>query len=344
MVVFRPAVRRNVGVIIGVAGASGSGKTFSAFRLAKGIAGGRRFAVLDTEAGRALHYADMFEFDHAELSPPFRPQAYLEGIREADNVGYPVIVVDSMSHEWDGEGGLLDWQEQELQRMAGDDYGKREACKMASWIKPKMAHKPFVQRLLQVRATLILCFRAEEKTLVLDTSKPGDKNRVERMVSAGQLSEKDAKRKTVIAPAGWQPICEKKLPYELTVSFLLEPPPFGDPGVPKPLKLQEQHKAFFPVGAQLNEAAGQRMAEWARGGAVLDTTEYKAEGLAAAKRGLSSLGEWWQGLPRHAKRELEAFKDTELKPLAQDLDREQPGETASSDEYEYSTYNNDIPY
>src|SRR3982751_4549937 len=97
---FRPAARENVGLLIGLSGGTGSGKTFTAMRLAKGIAGDKPFAVIDTEAGRAKHYADQFKFDHGDLKPPFRPDAYLEAIVAADAAGYPVIAVDSMSHEW----------------------------------------------------------------------------------------------------------------------------------------------------------------------------------------------------------------------------------------------------
>jgi hypothetical protein len=241
---FKKAVREEVGLLIGLIGASGSGKTYSAMRVAAGIVGkGNRFAVIDTESRRALHYADKFEFDHCELTPPFRPDSYAEAIKAADKAGYKAIVVDSFSHEWAGEGGILDWQEDELQRMAGDDYRKREACKMAAWIKPKMSHKQMVQKLLQVRAHLILCFRAEEKT------------KMEKAV-------KDGKEKTIIVPIGFQPICSKELPFELTVSFLLLP---DKPGIPQPLKLQEQHKAMFPLDKLLNEESGKAVSEWAKG-------------------------------------------------------------------------------
>ena len=107
---FRPATRENVGLLIGLIAPSGGGKTFSAMRLAKGICGERPFAVIDTEAGRAKHYADQFRFDHGDLHPPFRPDAYTDAIMAADAAGYPCIVVDSMSHEHAGDGGLLDWQ------------------------------------------------------------------------------------------------------------------------------------------------------------------------------------------------------------------------------------------
>ncbi len=242
-ITFRPAVRENVGLIIGMIGPSGSGKTFSAMRLASGLSNGKPFAVIDTESRRALHYADTFKFDHGELHAPFRPDAYDEAIKAADKAGYPVIVVDSCSHEWAGEGGILDWQEEELDRMAGDDYRKREACKMAAWIKPKMSHKQMVQRLLQVKAHLILCFRAEEKSGM----------------------EKDKTGKTVIVQKGWQPICEKNMPYELTMSFLLTP---DRPGVPQPVKLQEQHRQAVKLDKPLDEQAGKLLATWAAGKVV----------------------------------------------------------------------------
>ena len=241
MYVFKQAKKEAVGLLIGLVGASGSGKTYSAMRLASGIVGkGNRFAVIDTEARRALHYADMFEFDHCELGSPFRPDNYANAIQAADKAGYKAIVVDSVSHEWAGEGGILDWQEEELTRMAGDDYRKRESCKMAAWIKPKMSHKQMVQRLLQVNSHLILCFRAEEKTKM----------------------EKDANGKMQIIPIGWQPVCSKELPYELTVSFLLTA---DKPGIPQPIKLQEQHKIMFPSGKLLCEESGVLVTEWAAG-------------------------------------------------------------------------------
>jgi hypothetical protein len=240
---FRPAIREKVSLLIGLIGPSGSGKTYTAMRLASGIVGkGKRFAVIDTEARRSLHYADRFEFDMGELKPPFKPENYSEAIRIADEAGYGAIVVDSFSHEWAGEGGILDSQEDELTRMAGDDWKKREACKMASWIKPKMAHKQMVQRLLQVRANLILCFRAEEKI------------KMEKNPNTGKIE---------IIPMGWQPICSKELPYELTVSSLLTA---DRPGYPQPIKLQEQHKILFPLDRQINEESGKGISEWSEGG------------------------------------------------------------------------------
>lgn len=246
---FKPAVRENVSLIVGLAGGTGGGKTFTAMRLARGIAGDKPFALIDTEAGRGKHYADQFKFDHGDLHAPFRPDAYTEAILAADRAGYPAIVVDSMSHVWAGDGGVLDWQEEELDRMAGDDGKRREAVKMAAWIKPKTSHKKMVQRLLQVRAHLILCFRAEEKVdMVRD---PAD----------GKM--KIVPKKSLVGIDGWIPISEKNLPFELTASFLLLA---SAPGIPKPIKLQEQHRALFPLDQVITEESGRRIAEWAAGG------------------------------------------------------------------------------
>lgn len=249
---FKTAVRENVPLLLGLAGGTGSGKTYTAMRLASGIAGGKPFALIDTEAGRGKHYADQFKFDHGDLHAPFRPDAYTEAILAADRAGYPVIVVDSMSHVWAGDGGVLDWQEEELDRMAGQDWKKREGCKMAAWIRPKTSHKKMVQRLLQVRAHLILCFRAEEKVEMTR----GDDGKM-KIVPKQSLTGLD----------GWIPICEKNLPFELTASFLLLA---REPGVPHPIKLQEQHRPLFPLDVPITEESGKRIAEWAAGGAGPD--------------------------------------------------------------------------
>jgi len=290
---FRAAIREQVGLLIALVGASGSGKTMSAMKLAEGIVGkGNRFCVIDTEARRALHYADMFQFDYAELHEPFTPEAYTEAIKAADAAGYKAIVVDSMSHEWAGEGGVLEMSEAELQRMAGDDWKKREACRMAAWIKPKMSHKKMVQRLLQVKAHLIMCFRSEEKVKM----------------------EKDANNKTVIVPIGWQPICSKELPYEMTASFLLTP---DAPGMPKPLKLQEQHKALFPLNKPINEESGKLVAAWAAGCALPETKPENYMAKIESAQTLDELSAIWKEIPKETKPIYEEAKDAAKKRITE---------------------------
>ena len=240
---FRDAHREASPVLIGISGPSGGGKTFSALRLARGLATGEPFAMVDTENGRALHYADYFpEMRHAHLRAPFSPQRYAEAIVSADEQGFPVIVVDSASHEWEGDGGVLKMQEAEFARM-----GSNEGARMASWIAPKSAHKDLVRALLQVKAHVILNLRAEDKV---------------EMVKVNGKTEVRAKE-SLTSILGWIPICERRLPFELTASFLVTP---DAPGVPKVIKLQEQHRPFFPLDQPISEEGGKGLGEWAAGG------------------------------------------------------------------------------
>lgn len=302
---FRPATRESVGLLLGLSGGTGSGKTFTALRLATGIAGAQPFCVIDTEAGRAKHYADQFTFHHGDLHPPFSPDRYTEAILAADAAGYPVIVVDSMSHEYAGEGGVLDLQEAELQRMAGDDWKKRESCRMASWIKPKMAHKKMVQRLLQVRAHLILCFRAEPKV---------------EMTKVDGRWEIVPKR-SLVGLEGWIPITEKNLPYELTASFLFLA---ERPGVPLPIKLQDQHRALFPPDVPVTEASGAAIADWAGGGDHIDWLGRIAHAptKAALERVGQALAAVKDDLPESAVAVLQAAYKDRLATLTQKRTRQ----------------------
>jgi hypothetical protein len=327
---FRRAVRENVNLLIGLAGGTGSGKTYSAFRLAAGIAGDKLFAVIDTENRRALHYADEFKFDHNEMRAPFSPEAYADSIKAADDKGYPVIVVDSMSHEHAGEGGLLDMHDAEFARMGG-----RQEANVAAWIKPKGEHKKLVNRLLQVRAHLILCFRAEEKI---------------EMVRGQDGKMQVIPKRSRTGKDGWIPVCEKNLPYELTASFLL----IGDkPGYPNPIKLEAQHRQLFPLDKPINEESGKAIAAWAHGAttktvvtekvdlkvnppnsgetispkeadAYHDAINYRKDLLMraeiAASAGYEELRSFWEGLTANDKDRL-ATEKNRLQNVAREADR-----------------------
>lgn len=250
---FKPAIRENAPVFIMLAGPSGGGKTKTALRLAVGLAGkDGKIVGIDTEAKRMTHYADQHKFDHGDMLPPFSPHHYLEAIDAADKAGYAVIIIDSATHEWAGDGGCLDMQEKELERMAGNDWAKRERVKMAAWIKPKMEHKKMMSRLLQCRAHVIMCFRAEEKVEI----------------------RKGPDGKQMIVPIGFQPICEKNMPYEATVSFLLAD---TKNHLPTPIKLQDQHKPFFPLDKPIDEKCGEKLAAWARGGIAAEPPKPPAQ-------------------------------------------------------------------
>jgi hypothetical protein len=245
--IFKPAKRERIGLIIGLSGPSWSGKTLSALRLARGIAGPKgRIGLIDTERGRALTYADDFDFDHAGLNEPFSPGRYAAAAAVSKQVGHDVLIIDSASHEHAGPGGLLEMHEAELTRLTGgsNDFARREAMKMVAWIKPKSAHKAMVQRLLQLNSHLILNFRAEAKTEIQ------------------MLPNKAGKLVATPVPIGFQAITGKEVLYELTILLGFDP---KNPGVPIGIKLADKFKPFVPLDRPLDESTGARLAAWARG-------------------------------------------------------------------------------
>jgi hypothetical protein len=273
---IRPAVREKIGLLFGIAGASGSGKTFSALKLAKGIANGTgRIAVIDTEAGRALHYAPQagekadsakgtFDFLHLDFQPPFTPERYIEAIRACEEAGATVIVIDSMSHEWAGEGGCSDIQAAEAERMATYDgvlnVNRIEAVTAPAWKKPKMRHQRMMSRLIQTRTHLIFCLRAQEKIKIVKVQKG---NR--------QTSE--------VVPMGFMPICEKSFMFELSGSMTLHPDTPGQPRYDLQHKLNDELRAIFREGERIGDDAGKRLRMWAETGADRPAVDRVAEGV-----------------------------------------------------------------
>jgi hypothetical protein len=250
---FKPAKREGIRLLIGLIGGTGSGKTYTALELAAGLSGGKPFGVIDTENDRALHYADLFDFEHCDLQPPFGPDRYAGAIEEADTRGYGALVIDSASHSHMGKGGLLEWHDE-----AWGKLGRKESTKMLAWAKPKQANRNMIQAMLRAQSHVIVCMRAEHKVQV----------------------SKDAEGKMVVGEAKWQPLCEKHLPFEMTTSLLFDP---AAPGVPIPLKLQEQHRHLFPLDKVITRSAGAEMAAWALGSASEDGALRKViEDLRAA--------------------------------------------------------------
>lgn len=230
---FRPATREAAKLLIGLCGPSGSGKTLSALRLATGLGG--PIAYIDTEQGRALQYAGDYEFLHGTLPPPFSPDRYREAVDAAVAIKPNVVILDSASHVWEGPGGILESVDT-AKREGGNDFGV--------WAKPKQAHQKLMNRLMQVPAHVIICFRAKEKRGLV----------------------KNERGKTEVVDLGWHPICEGGVVYELTVNVLLSSDKKGTPIVDgfDFGKLPYNMQALLPAGEQISEATGKRFAEWCR--------------------------------------------------------------------------------
>ena len=242
------AKRERVPMLVGLTGASGSGKTYSALRLATGMAkvtGGEIF-FLDTESRRALHYADDFEFQHVPMDAPFSPLDYLEALKFCAADRDSIVIVDSLSHEHEGPGGVLEMHETELDRMAGNDSAKRNRMTFSAWAKPKAQRRKLINEVLRMGVNAIFCFRAKEKLKLVTGKDPINR--------------------------GWQPIAGEEFVFEMTVNVLLYP---GSGGVPEwhpemagervMTKLPENLAGLFFDGKPLSEETGEGLARWAAG-------------------------------------------------------------------------------
>jgi len=246
------AARGHTPLFIGLAGASGSGKSYSAGRLATGIQRvvGGDIGWIDTEANRALHYADKFNFKHLPFSPPFSPDDYWDAINVCISNGCKTVIIDSMSHEHEGPGGVLEMHEAEVQRISKAWNCSQETAGFPAWAEPKGKRRRLINNILQVQVNLILCFRAKRKV---------------KMV-------KNERGKNVPTDQGWMPIAGDEYAYEMTALGVLTPGCNGvpdwltqDPGSEMVTKRPAQFQGILQDNAQLTEEMGEAMARWSSG-------------------------------------------------------------------------------
>lgn len=265
------AVRKAIPFIGCLYGKSSGGKTFSSLRLAKGLIDpDTRVCVIDTENGRASHYANSFDFDTIELSPPFTPARYIEAIKAAERAGYKAIIVDSISHEWDGIGGCLEMAE-----------GKQG---LQAWAKPKAEHRKLMNTLLQLKSNIIFCARAKE-----------------------DMEQVKVKGKTEIVNKGLTMIQEKNFPFEMLVTFRLEDQ--GKAYLEKATGISSL-KDNFKDGQFITEEHGKIIAEWIAKGEPIDhEMKYLQEEAkeVAMMEGEASLKDWFANLNDENRARAEKF-------------------------------------
>ena len=147
---FQKAKREQLWAKIMLAGPSGSGKSYSALRMAKGLAEkcGSRVAAIDTENGRIRYYADELDFDDIQLEAPFTPEKYIEAINDAVDSGYKVLVIDSISHEWD-------YCLKVHNKMPGNSW--------TNWAKVTPRHDAFMEKILQAPIHVIVTTRGKDE-------------------------------------------------------------------------------------------------------------------------------------------------------------------------------------
>lgn len=167
---IREAHRDGARMVIGLQGISGSGKTRTAIELAYGLAdyNSAKVGMLDTENRRGSLYADVLHdpetgevqrFLIGDLTPPFSPARYIEAIQEFEKAGVDVLVIDSVSHEWAGQGGCY-------------DIAKNTNKRIDDWLTAKNEHKRFMSAMLQSPMHIIACIREAPKTDFSDPKNP----------------------------------------------------------------------------------------------------------------------------------------------------------------------------
>ena len=184
--VIKKAERKRAKIKIGIASASGFGKTYSALLLAKGLNNGdlSKVCIIDTENDSACLYAHLGDYSTLPLEAPYSPERYIEAISFVEKSGFEVCIIDSISHEWEGKGGCL-----ELHQQLGGQF--------AHWAKITPRHQSFINKILTSDMHIIASVRKKQDY---------------------ELS-KNSNGKTEVTKHGTKEITRDGFEYELSINF-----------------------------------------------------------------------------------------------------------------------------
>lgn len=181
---IRKAERKKAKLRLGIAAPSGAGKTYSALQMAFGIGG--KIGLIDTEHGSGDLYAHLGDYDIIGIVAPYTVAKYTQAIKAFEKAGYTTIIIDSLSHAWSGDGGLLDKQG----KMA--DRGTNS---FAAWRTITPEHNALVDAMLASPCHIIATMRSKQE----------------------YVQEKDEKGKSVVRKVGMAPVQREGMEYEFTV-------------------------------------------------------------------------------------------------------------------------------
>jgi len=209
---FRRAARGQAKIKIGLQGPSGSGKTTSSLLLAYGLVGNwSKIAVIDSENGSADLYSHLGDYNVVGISAPYSPESYIEAIKLCYKQGMEAIIIDSISHEWDGDGGIL------------DIHGNMPGNSFANWAKVTPRHNSFVQAILNTPVHVIATIRSKQDYV---------------------LTEKNGK--SVPEKVGLRGVTRDGMDYEFTVVFDLNIRHFARPSKDRTGLFTQNHE--FVIG------------------------------------------------------------------------------------------------
>ena len=183
---FQKATRKKIKLKLAVTGPSGSGKSYGALRIASGMSS--KIAFLDTENGSASLYSDRFNFDVLNITPPFEPDKFTKGLKEAADAGYEVVIIDSASHFWEG---ILDIKSK-MDARGGNSY--------TNWNDAGKKFKDVLDAILQSPLHVICCMRSK----------------------MDYVQEKNDQGKTTIKKVGLAPIMRDGSEFEFTTIFAVD--------------------------------------------------------------------------------------------------------------------------
>lgn len=148
---LRKAARQKAKIRLGLSAVSGGGKTYSAILIAKGLAKGdlSKVAIIDTENNSADLYAHLGDYNVLSLQPPYSPDNYIKAIQACEKAGIDVIIIDSITHEWDGQGGCLEM----VDKLGG---------KYQDWAKVTPRHQSFINAMLGSPCHIITTVRRKQ--------------------------------------------------------------------------------------------------------------------------------------------------------------------------------------
>ena len=155
---FKKAEKSQSKLWLAIYGSSGSGKTMTSLRIAKGIGG--KVALIDTERGSASKYSDRFDFDVCNLDDK-TIAGYSNAINSANGQGYETLIIDSLSHAW-----------QELiakvEILARQKYNGNS---FRAWAEGTPEQRTFINTILSFKGNVIVTMRSKTEWLVQENDK-----------------------------------------------------------------------------------------------------------------------------------------------------------------------------
>ena len=244
---FKKAERKSAKLRAALCGTSGSGKTYSALLLARGLAGpSGKIAVIDTERGSASLYADVTDFDVAELTPPYSPARYKALITAAAH-DYDVLIIDSITHEWSGEGGVLEMHD----KATAVEPGRNS---YTAWKNVTPHHTALVDAILAAPCHIIATMRSKTAYEIQD----------------------NGKGKKAPVKIGTAPIQKEGMEYEFTL--VLDVSVEGNVATAS----KDRTRLWHQRNEVITTAHGAELREWLESGApVVDADQQTADALLA---------------------------------------------------------------